>query len=110
MAERLCSILIMESDGLHAGFIRYSLSTRRRHVYRNIVEYMSPVEHTTSTIMVANGCGIRIVKEVLGHKDIRTTLRYAHVSDKTKREKYEPVFDTLGDCQGTQVIVIRYRM
>ena len=24
-----------------------------------------------------------------GFRDIRTTLRYAHVSDKTKREKYE---------------------
>lgn len=45
--------------------------------------------HTPATIMVANGCDIRIVKEVLRHSDIRTTLRYAHVSDKTKREKYE---------------------
>lgn len=45
--------------------------------------------HTPATIMVAKGCDIRIVKEVLRHRDIRTTLRYAHVSDKTKREKYE---------------------
>jgi len=45
--------------------------------------------HSPSTIMVANGCDIRIVKEVLRHKDIRTTLRYAHVADQTKREKYE---------------------
>ena len=45
--------------------------------------------HTPATIMIANGCDIRIVKEVLRHDDIRTTLRYAHVSDKTKREKYE---------------------
>ena len=45
--------------------------------------------HSSATIMVANGCDIRIVKELLRHRDIRTTLRYAHVSDKTKREKYE---------------------
>ena len=45
--------------------------------------------HSAATIMIANGCDIRIVQEVLRHKDIRTTLRYAHVSDKTKREKYE---------------------
>jgi len=44
--------------------------------------------HTPATIMVAKGCDIRIVKEVLRHRDIRTTLRYAHVSDKTKRERY----------------------
>jgi len=45
--------------------------------------------HTPATIMISKGCDIRIVKEVLRHRDIRTTLRYAHVSDKTKREKYE---------------------
>ena len=45
--------------------------------------------HTTATLMIARGCDCRIVKELLRHKDIRTTLRYAHVSDETKREKYE---------------------
>ncbi len=45
--------------------------------------------HSPATIMIAKGCDIRIVKEVLRHRDFRTTLRYAHVADKTKREKYE---------------------
>ena len=45
--------------------------------------------HTPATLMIANGCDIRIVQEVLRHDDIRTTLRYAHVSDKTKRTSYE---------------------
>ncbi len=45
--------------------------------------------HTPATIMVANNCDIRVVKEILRHQDIRTTLRYAHLADKTKRDKYE---------------------
>jgi len=45
--------------------------------------------HSAATIMIAKGCDIRIVKDLLRHKDMRTTLRYAHVSDKTKRERYE---------------------
>lgn len=45
--------------------------------------------HTPATIMIENGADIRIVQEVLRHRDIRTTLRYAHVADKTKRERYE---------------------
>jgi site-specific recombinase XerD len=45
--------------------------------------------HTPATLMIANGCDIRIVQQVLRHRDIRTTLRYAHVSDKTKSEMYE---------------------
>ena len=45
--------------------------------------------HSPATIMVAKGCDIRIIKEVLRHKDIRTTLRYAHVANETKRKMYE---------------------
>ncbi len=45
--------------------------------------------HTTATMMIAKGCDCRIVKELLRHKDIHTTLRYAHVSDKTRRERYD---------------------
>jgi integrase/recombinase XerD len=44
--------------------------------------------HTAATILVANGCDLRLVKELLRHKDIRTTLRYAHVADITLRDKY----------------------
>jgi len=44
--------------------------------------------HTTATMMIKNGGDIRVVQEILRHTDIRTTLRYAHVSDATKREKY----------------------
>ena len=45
--------------------------------------------HTPATIMIAKGCDIRIVQKVLRHNDIKTTLRYAHVSDKTQRDSYE---------------------
>jgi len=44
--------------------------------------------HSTATMMIAKGCDIRIVKEILRHKDIKTTERYAHVTDKTVREWY----------------------
>jgi integrase/recombinase XerD len=73
----------------------------RKDLYRMFMDYKKKAgiekaggvhvfaRHTPATIMVANGCDIRIIQEVLRHNDIRTTLRYAHVSDKTKREKYE---------------------
>ena len=51
--------------------------------------------HTAATILVANGCDLRHVKELLRHNDIRTTLRYAHVGEKTLREKYNKCL-TLG--------------
>ncbi len=52
--------------------------------------------HSSATLMLEKGCDVRIVKEVLRHKDLNTTLRYAHVSDVTKRKSYEK-FLTLGD-------------
>ena len=45
--------------------------------------------HTPATLLVRNGCDIRIIKEILRHNDVRTTLKYAHVADHTKRERYD---------------------
>lgn len=45
--------------------------------------------HTPATLMIANGADISIVQKLLRHNDIRTTLRYAHVAEKTLREKYD---------------------
>jgi integrase/recombinase XerD len=73
----------------------------RKDLYRMFITYKNKAgiekhgglhvfsRHTSATIMVANGCDIRIVQELLRHRDIRTTLRYAHVSDKTKRGMYD---------------------
>lgn len=36
------------------------------------------LRHTAATWMVQNGVDIFTVKEILGHKDIRSTMRYAH--------------------------------
>lgn len=45
--------------------------------------------HTPATLMISNGCDISIVQKILRHNDIKTTLRYVHISDKTKRDAYE---------------------
>jgi integrase/recombinase XerD len=92
----------LEVDGNHPLFYTdFGRRWDRKDLYRMFMTYKEKAgiekqgglhvfsRHTSATIMVSNGCDIRIVKELLRHKDIRTTLRYAHVSDKTKREKYE---------------------
>jgi integrase/recombinase XerD len=44
--------------------------------------------HSPATIMISKGCDIRIVQTILRHNDIRTTLRYAHVSENVKKDWY----------------------
>jgi hypothetical protein len=47
--------------------------------------------HKIAPMIIANSADIRIVQKVLRHNDIRITLRYAHVSDKTKRKNMNNV-------------------
>lgn len=72
----------------------------RRDLYRMFIIYKRKANvqkaggihvfarHTPATLMISNGCDIRIVQTLLRHRDIRTTIRYAHVNDKTARKWY----------------------
>jgi len=38
-----------------------------------------------------SGTDLRLIKELLGHKDIKTTLIYTHVTDQTIRRVQSPL-------------------
>ena len=38
---------------------------------------------------IDGGTPLRVVKEVMGHSDIRTTMRYVHATDEGKRRAVE---------------------
>jgi len=91
----------LEIDGDYPLFYTdFGRRWNRKDLYRMFMGYKNKAgiekhgglhvfsRHTSATIMVANGCDLRTVQELLRHRDIRTTLRYAHVSDTTKRKKY----------------------
>lgn len=81
-------------------FTEYGQRWQRTEIHRLFANYKAKAgiqkkggahvfaRHTTATLMIANGCDVSIVKEILGHADLRTTLRYAHISNATRREKY----------------------
>lgn len=74
----------------------------RKSVYRMFIEYKVKAglkdkpgglhvfaRHSAASILIKNGCDIMTIKELLRHNDIATTARYLHLSDQTKRQKYE---------------------
>ena len=49
--------------------------------------------HTYATILLEKDVNIRVIQDMLGHKELRTTLIYAKIVDKKRREAAS-IFDT----------------
>ena len=82
-------------------FSDYGRRWNRSDLYKMFVRYKARAgitkpgglhvfgRHSAASILIKNGCDIMTIKELLRHEDIETTVRYLHLSDQTKREKYE---------------------
>nr|MDA3863466.1 site-specific integrase [Deltaproteobacteria bacterium] len=44
------------------------------------------LRHTFASELVSSGVPIAVLKELLGHSDVKTTMRYTHLSPKVQRE------------------------
>lgn len=55
------------------------------------------LRHTHATRLIQNGLSVYEVRSVLGHADIKTTLRYAHLEQAAITQKARDVINTLVD-------------
>jgi integrase/recombinase XerD len=63
---------------------------QRHAASAGLAERMSPhtLRHTFATHLLAGGCDLRSVQEMLGHADVTTTQLYTHLSDRRLRDVY----------------------
>ena len=57
------------------------------------------LRHTHATRLIQNGLNLYEVKEMLGHADIKTTMRYAHIEQRSVSIKAREVINRLNNEQ-----------
>lgn len=75
---------LFENDLTHnqytASSVRHFLKTYQLEAKVNAIVTPHKFRHSAATELLANGTNLKVIKDLLGHKDIRTTSIYTHVN------------------------------
>lgn len=79
---------IKTKKGEEQTVIRYEFIRTSENLKDKNIPYINfhTIRHTTATWILKKTNNLKTTQETLGHEDIRTTLKYAHVLDEEKRK------------------------
>jgi integrase len=81
--------------GKRIGDIKKTFETARKAIGMPQLRFHD-LRHTVASWLLDKGYPLKVVKEVLGHSDIRTTERYSHLEDG---QQAKAMADALGSAQ-----------
>lgn len=73
-------------EGLKSGFQRGRVAAGMRHVN------FHDLRHSAASILIASGADLYTVSKILGHSNIQTTTRYAHMQVEQQRVALDKAF------------------
>ncbi len=85
--------VFLGKDGLHVGDTKKAfLGAIKRAKFTDF--RFHDLRHTFGSQMVMQGVNIRTVQQIMGHKDIKMTMRYSHLSSEYVHEAMERLDST----------------
>ena len=95
-ARRTCEFVFFNSRGNVRGYTVVSIrkAFRRAGLHDCTVHTL---RHTHASRLIQHGMTVYEVRAILGHSDIRTTMRYAHLEQTTVTSKARDVMDRFNE-------------